>query len=125
MGIINLAMTCKTDTNSVFISGNEKATKVNSILRHECKVRNICVIDNKHASPRFHCNKSGLHLNYHGIKKYNFSYELAKLDWQVNMVGIYTLSKDSITVTSKNKGKRKRSQLQEECWRIFLKSILT
>ena len=88
MGIINLAMTCKTDTNSVFISGinprsdqlNEKATKVNSILRHECKVGNICVIDNKHASPRFHCNKSGLHLNYHGIKKYNFSYELAKLD---------------------------------------------
>ena len=90
MGILNLAMTCKTDTNSVFISGivprsdklNEKASKVNSILRHECNVRNICFIDNKHISPRFHCNRSGLHLNYYGTKKLqeNFLYELAKLD---------------------------------------------
>ena len=39
----------KTDTNSGFISGivprtdkfNEKASKVNSILRHKCNVRNI------------------------------------------------------------------------------------
>ena len=90
MGILNLTMTCKTDTNSVFISGivprsdklNEKASKVNSILRHECNVRNICFIDNKHISPRFHCNRSGLHLNYYGTKKLqaNFLYELAKLD---------------------------------------------
>ena len=58
MEILNLAMTCKADTNSVFISGiaprtdklNEKASKVNSILRHECTVRNICFIDNKHIS---------------------------------------------------------------------------
>ena len=77
MGILNLAITCKTYTNSVFISGivprsdklNEKASKVNSILRHECNVRNICFIDNKHISPRFHCNRSGLHLNYYGAKK--------------------------------------------------------
>ena len=77
MGILNLAMTRKTDTNSVFISGivprsyklNEKASKVNSILRHECNVRNICFIDNKHISPRFHCNRSGLHLNYYGTRK--------------------------------------------------------
>ena len=49
MGILNLAMTCKTDTNSAFISGivprsdelNEKPSKVNSILRHECNVRNM------------------------------------------------------------------------------------
>ena len=58
MGILNLAVTCKTDTNSVFVSGivprsdklNEKASKVNSILRHECNVRNICFTDNKHIS---------------------------------------------------------------------------
>ena len=104
MGILNLAMTCKTDTNSVFISGivprsdklNEKASKVNSILRHECNVRNICFIDNKHISPRFHCNRSGLHLNYCGAKKLqeNLLYELAKSDRQFDMVGMYTLSKD-------------------------------
>ena len=120
MGILNLAMTCKTDTNSVFISGivprsdklNEKASKVNSILRHECNVRNICFIDNKHISPRFHCNRSGLHLNYYGTKKLqeNFLYELAKLDWQFDMVGMYTLSKDSIRVRNKNKGKRKKNK---------------
>ena len=63
MGI--LSMTCKSDTNNVFISGiiprsdklNEKPSKVNRILRHECNVRNMCFIDNKHVSPRFHCNK--------------------------------------------------------------------
>ena len=51
-------MTCKTDNHSIFISGivprsdkfNEKASKVNSILRHLCNVRNICLIDNKHIS---------------------------------------------------------------------------
>ena len=104
MGILNLAMTCKTDTNSVFISGivprsdklNEKASKVNSILRHECNVRNICFINNKHISPRFHCNRSGLHLYYCGAKKLqeNLLYELAKSDRQFDMVGMYTLSKD-------------------------------
>ena len=77
MRILILAMTCKTDANSVFISGivprsdklNEKASKVNSILRHEGNKRNICFIDNKHISPRFHCDRSGLHLNYYGTKK--------------------------------------------------------
>ena len=89
MGILNLAMTCKTVTNIAFVSGivprtdkNEKASKVNSILRHECNVKNICFIDYKHISPRFHCNRSGLHLNYYGKKKLqeNFLYKLAKLD---------------------------------------------
>ena len=50
MGILNLAMTCETNVNSVFISGivqrpnklNEKTLKVSSILRHECNMRNIC-----------------------------------------------------------------------------------
>ena len=56
MGILNLAMTCKTDTNSVFLhlafflrSGklNEEPSKVKSILRHECIVINVCFIENK------------------------------------------------------------------------------
>ena len=90
MGILNLAMTCEMDKNSVFISGilpgsdnfNEKASKVEIILRHKCNVRNIYFIDNKYISPTFHCNRSGLHLNYNGTKKLqeNFLYELAKLD---------------------------------------------
>ena len=58
MGILSLVMTCKTDTSSVFISRivprtgklNEKVSKVNSILRHECNVGNVCSIDNKHIS---------------------------------------------------------------------------
>ena len=87
MGILNLEMTCKTDRNSVFISGivprsdklNEKASKVNSILRHECNVRNICFIDNKRISPRFHCNRSGLHLNFYG-RKFFIRIFIAKLD---------------------------------------------
>ena len=90
-------MTWKTDENSVFISGiaprsdrlNEKASKVNSILRHECNVRNICFIDNKHISPRN---------------------ELAKLDWQFDMVGMNTLSKLLIRVRNKSKGKRKKNK---------------
>ena len=58
MIILNLTTTCKTDTNSVFISGivprtdklNEKASQVNIVLRHECNLRNVCFIDNKHIS---------------------------------------------------------------------------
>ena len=120
MGIVNLAMTCKTDTNSVFIFGivprseklNEKASRVNRILRHECKVRNICFIDNKHISLRFHCNRSSLHSNYYGTRKLqeNFLYELVKLVWQFDMVGLNTLSKESIRVRNKNQGKRKKNQ---------------
>ena len=89
MGILNLAMTCKMDTISVFISGivlrsdklNEKASKVNSILRHECNVRNISFIDNEYISPRFHCNRSGLHLNYYGTRKLqeNFFIRISKI----------------------------------------------
>ena len=49
MGILNLAMTWKTDTSSAFIygivsrtdKGNEKSSKVNCILRHERNVRNV------------------------------------------------------------------------------------
>ena len=120
MAILNLAMTCKTDKNSVFISGivpradklYEKASKVNSILRHECNVRNICFINNKHISPRFHCNRSGLHLYYCGAKKLqeNLLYELAKSDRQFDMVGMYTLSKDWVRVRNKNKGNRKKNK---------------
>ena len=89
MGILNSPSTCKMDTSSVFISGtvprsgkyNQKASKVNSILRHDSNVRNTCFIDNKHISPRFHYNSSGLHLNYHGTKKLseNFLYQFRKI----------------------------------------------
>ena len=39
-----------------------------------------------------------------------YLYELAKLDWQFDMVGMYTLSKDSVRVRNKNKGKRKKNK---------------
>ena len=87
--ILYLAMTCKTDRNIVFTSGivpkfhkvNKEASKVNSILRHEYNVRNICFIENERISPRFHCNRSGLHFNYYGTKKLQkiFLNELSKL----------------------------------------------
>ena len=78
------------DANSVFIFDivprydklNGNTSKVNSILRHECNVRNICFIHYKHISLRFHCNRSSLHLNCYGTKKLQeiFLNELAKLD---------------------------------------------
>ena len=107
MIILNLTTTCKTDTNSVFISGivprtdklNEKASQVNIVLRHECNLRNVCFIDNKHISTWFHCNRSGIYLNCYRTKKLqeNYLYELAKLDLQTDMVGVNTLSKESIS----------------------------
>ena len=77
MGILKLAIARKTGTNIVIISGvvprsdkhNERSLKVNNFLRHECNMRNICFIDNKHISPKFHCNRSGLLLNHYGTKK--------------------------------------------------------
>ena len=120
MGIRNLAMTWKTDTKSFFISGivpvsdklNEKASKINIILRHECNMRSTCFIDNKHISARFHCNRSRLHFNHYGTKKLqeNFLCELAKLDWQFDLVGMNTLSKGSIRVRNKNKGERQKNK---------------
>ena len=73
-------------------------------------MRNICFID-KHISPTFYCNRSGLNLNYYGAKKLqeNFLYELAKVDWQLDMLGINTLSKESIRVRNKNKGQREKN----------------
>ena len=72
----------------------------------------ICFIDNKHLSPIFHCNRSGLHVYYYKMKKLqeNFLYELPKLDWQFDMVGINTLSKESIRVRNKNKGEWKKNK---------------
>ena len=37
-----------------------------------------------------------------------FLYELTKLDWQFDLVGMYTPSKDSVRVRNKNKGKKKK-----------------
>ena len=118
MGVLNLGMTCETDINGVFMFGifprtdklNEKASKVNSILRHECNGRDICFIDKKHISPRFRFNRSSLHLNYYGTKKLqeHFLDKLAKLNWQFDMVCINTLSKESIRVRNKNKAKERK-----------------
>ena len=52
--LLIIAMTCKMDANSVLKSvivprsdkPNEKASKANSILRHECNARNMCFVDN-------------------------------------------------------------------------------
>ena len=51
-------------------------------------------------------------MNYYGTKKLqvNFLYELAKLDWQLDIPGINTLSKESIRVRNKNKGKREKNE---------------
>ena len=86
-----------------------KPQKENSILRDECNVRNICFVDNWHISPRFHCSRSRLHLNHYGTKKLQekIFHKLAKLEnWQFDAIGMYTLSKGSIRVRNKNKGKR-------------------
>ena len=66
--IINLATSCKCQTNKVTLSNivprynnfNEKTTRVN---------RNICFIDHKNISPKHNCNRSGLNLNCSGTKK--------------------------------------------------------
>ena len=49
---------------------------------------------------------------YYKMKKLqeNFLYELPKLDWQFDMVGINTFSKESIRVRNKNKGKWKKNK---------------
>ena len=72
----------------------------------------IFVIDNKHISRRFHRNRSGLYLNYYGTKRLqeNVLNELAKLDWDFEMIGMNTISKESIRVRNKNKGKRKKNK---------------
>ena len=44
------------------------------------------------------------------MEQRSFLYELAKLDRQFDMEGMFTLSKDSIRVRNKNKGKRKRNK---------------
>ena len=49
---------------------------------------------------------------YYETKKLqeNFLYKLAILDWQFDMVSMYTLSKNSIRVRNKSKGKRKKNK---------------
>ena len=37
-------------------------------------------------------------------------YELAKLGWQFDKIGMYILSKGSIRLRNKNKGKRKKNK---------------
>ena len=74
--IIKLTTSCKTQTNKVILSSivprygnlNEKATRVNKCLKKECEARNICFIDHRNISPKYNCNRSGLHLNYSGTR---------------------------------------------------------
>ena len=96
--IIKLTTSCKTQTNKVILSSivprydnlNEKATRVNKCLKKECEARNICFIDHRNISPKYNCNRSGLHLNYSGIKKLleNILFCLYKSDWQTAKVGM-------------------------------------
>ena len=83
-----------------------------SLVEMGARFSNTRFIDNKHISPRFHCNRSSLDLNYYGTRKFqeNFLYKLAKLYWQFDMVGMNTLYKESIRVRNKNKGKRKKKK---------------
>ena len=74
--IIKLTVSCKTQTNKVISSSivprydnlNEKATRVNKCLKKECEARNICFVDHRNISPKYNCNRSGLHLNLRGTK---------------------------------------------------------
>ena len=75
--IIKFTTSCKTQTNKVILFSivprydnlNEKATRVNKCLKKECEARNICFIDHRNISPKYNCNRSGLHLNYSETKK--------------------------------------------------------
>ena len=51
-------------------------------------------------------------MNYYETRKLqeNFLYKLAKLGCQFDMVGMNTLSKESIRVRNKNKAKRKKNK---------------
>lgn len=72
--IVNLALSLKTDTNSVIVSGitarkdklSEKVKAVNDILKHECGRRNLGFIDNSNIDADTHLNRSRLHLNVRG-----------------------------------------------------------
>ena len=48
--------------------------------------------------------------SYNMILYFLIFFLLAKLDWQFDMVGLYTLSEDSIRIRNKNKDKRKRNK---------------
>ena len=69
--ILGLGHQCKTDKNTVMISGivpqndnlNDDVIKVNKILREACRKRNTGFIDNENVKPRYNCNRSKLHLN--------------------------------------------------------------
>ena len=60
--ILVLAVSCKSDSNNILISGiapsrdkfNAKAAEVNSFLKNECGKRNIYFINNSNINPRYH-----------------------------------------------------------------------
>ena len=75
--IVNLALSVKTETTEVIISGitprkdklNAKGMKVNEYLYKKLSERNMGFINNDNIDANIHLNKSGLHLNYIGTKR--------------------------------------------------------
>ena len=70
--ILNLATSIAREAGSnIMISGivprknylNRKVTDVNKILQYECNARNIGFLTHNNIRPKYHCNRSGLHLN--------------------------------------------------------------
>ena len=88
--IIEVALLCKSDNNNVLVFGiiprsdklNAKAIEVIRHLKNECRKRNICFISDSNISPKYDCNKRGLHLNWKGTNKLveNFIFALSKFD---------------------------------------------
>ena len=71
--IVNVALTAKNDTNSVYVSGitirkdkyDKKRKEVNKNLQKLCNNNNLFYIDNENINLGM-LNKSGLHLNEYG-----------------------------------------------------------
>jgi lysophospholipase L1-like esterase len=72
--IVNLAISLKTDTNSILVSGltsrkdqfNDKVNELNMLLLQQTSDRNIGFIDNSNIDENHHLNKSKIHLNRKG-----------------------------------------------------------
>ena len=118
--ISNLRTSVKTQTNKVILCSivpwydnlTEKAIRVNKCLKKECEARNIWFIDHRNISPKHKCNRSGLHLNYSGMKKLieNILFCLCKSDWQTPLVDMNQCRYESIRVSINAYNKEKANQ---------------
>ena len=59
-GILNLAMTCKADTNIAFLYLVLSQDPTSLMSFKSKQIFFHVLLDNKHIPPRFHCNRSGL-----------------------------------------------------------------